>query len=426
MTDLVDIARKRFQTGYVYGPYPNFNGTKVITTGRGATGIGIDCSNLVSQTLHAAGYDVAQLPTFEKLDPKTGKTSAGILDAQGNLTPQGSRYYAKIDSQQTGPGAGDLVMFRDDKGQGHIGIVKDYKPESKTGTFYGSQSTKGPSEAEFTTEPGKLGYFFGGTTRRDGNTNFVTFLRVIAPRDPEAAAQSLAKIDPERATAAQQLGIDLSDALPQDASESPPEQRSTVAPGAGRFGPFNAVPFPGQMPGNVGKTRPPDWVNDYNKLFDQLRNPRRSDLEQPRGEADSWNAADMSPSLNGSGPDFLADPTPFAGGNTERADAPFLSPTSASMSPLGRLAQRLSMGSPTEPVASDSIASFGSLAPLVPVASDPLLSARAFAPTDDPWLFGSLAPPVPSTRVASFGRPASALGPYQVFGLLAPLRLPLA
>lgn len=61
MADIVAAAKQRFLTGYfLYGDKPNFDGTAIITRGT-QKGIGIDCSNLVSQSLLSAGYNVNQL-----------------------------------------------------------------------------------------------------------------------------------------------------------------------------------------------------------------------------------------------------------------------------------------------------------------------------------------------------------------------------
>src|SRR5215468_10368101 len=99
MTDILSAARRRFQTGYyVYGPHPNFDGTKITTSN--ATGIGIDCSNLLSQSLLAAGYNVDQLAT------------SSIFDDEGNLQRAGAQYYAKIDPATTSIRPGDIVMFK--------------------------------------------------------------------------------------------------------------------------------------------------------------------------------------------------------------------------------------------------------------------------------------------------------------------------
>jgi len=77
MTDIFDAAKRRFPLGYfVYGENPTFDGTKVIARGR-ETGIGIDCSNLVSQSLQAAGYNIPQLATRDIYDDKGNVTSQG-------------------------------------------------------------------------------------------------------------------------------------------------------------------------------------------------------------------------------------------------------------------------------------------------------------------------------------------------------------
>jgi hypothetical protein len=167
MTDIVTASRERFQNGYVYGRNPTFNGTAPALSG-GLLGLGIDCSNLVSQSLLAAGYNVSQLST------------SGIFDAQGNLTSQGSQYYAKID-QQTTPQAGDLVMFRVGN-VGHIGIVTEYDAATGIGKFYGSQSSTGPAETGFTTIAGTPGYFISADQLQAVTPIFSDFYPLLPPK----------------------------------------------------------------------------------------------------------------------------------------------------------------------------------------------------------------------------------------------------
>ena len=137
---ILTAAEQRFDNGYyVYGnnstPH-NYDGATV-TTSNGVTGVGIDCSNLVSQSLEAAGYPVPQLAT------------SAIFNQQGSLTSQGSQYYSPVSPQDVQQG--DLVMF-----SGHIGIVASYDPNTGVGTFFGSQSSTGPGLAQFTTAAGTL------------------------------------------------------------------------------------------------------------------------------------------------------------------------------------------------------------------------------------------------------------------------------
>jgi hypothetical protein len=232
MTDILNAAKQRFQTGYyVYGPRPNFDGTKI--TRSNATGIGIDCSNLLSQSLLAAGYNVDQLAT------------SSIFDDEGNLQPAGAQYYAKIDPATTSIRPGDIVMFWGPFA--HVGIVTWYKHDTGTGEFFGSQSSTGPGQTSFTTVPGKPKFFFGGTTKQ-GSEKFLGFLRVTAPYDPAAAAAKLAAIDAKRAPALQRLGVSQPDTSSQK-----------EVPGPSGNGPAEVLPgpHPSDMGDGTGPTAAP-------------------------------------------------------------------------------------------------------------------------------------------------------------------------
>ncbi|WP_316206217.1 hypothetical protein [Bradyrhizobium sp. SZCCHNR3058] len=90
MTTIYQAASLRFNTGYyVYGISPSEKGTQFRTytvhvngTPTTKAGIGIDCSNLVYQSLLAAGYNVQYLPT------------SGIYSSNGSLTADGSKFYS--------------------------------------------------------------------------------------------------------------------------------------------------------------------------------------------------------------------------------------------------------------------------------------------------------------------------------------------
>jgi hypothetical protein len=76
MADIVAAAKQRFLTGFfLYGDKPNFDGTAV-----GQTGIGTDCSSLVSQSLLAAGTMSTNLRRLEFMTATVDYThgSAGV------------------------------------------------------------------------------------------------------------------------------------------------------------------------------------------------------------------------------------------------------------------------------------------------------------------------------------------------------------
>jgi hypothetical protein len=106
----------------------------------GNAGVGIDCSNLVQQSLLAAGYNVPYLNT-------------DAIYRNGSVTATALQYYQTVPLNQLQPG--DVIVF-----QGHMGIVQEYSSETGGGFFYSSQSSTGPAIAPFTTTGS--GYF-GGT-----------------------------------------------------------------------------------------------------------------------------------------------------------------------------------------------------------------------------------------------------------------------
>ncbi|MDU6669636.1 MAG: hypothetical protein E6501_13625, partial [Bradyrhizobium sp.] len=156
--------------------YVKIGGQRVLTEG-----LGIDCSNLVQQSLLGSGYAVDWFQASPDHPPS--------FMQNGELSPRASRYYDVVDPGDVRPG--DLILFvatgaSDHGGNGHVGIVETAPdPTTGVGTFYGSQSSTGPGgDQRFN--------IITGTWSKD---SIVAGLRVKdSAYDPEAAARRLEPI----------------------------------------------------------------------------------------------------------------------------------------------------------------------------------------------------------------------------------------
>jgi hypothetical protein len=108
--------------------------TQKLKDGTVVTGPGIDCSNLVYQTMLASGYNVRPASSGEMNDIVNGTRSND---------------YSKVDDYKS-IGAGDVVVFK-----GHAGIVRQYNPVTGIGLYSGSQSNDSGvvQNVVFTTNP---------------------------------------------------------------------------------------------------------------------------------------------------------------------------------------------------------------------------------------------------------------------------------
>ena len=164
-SQILTAAESRFGVGlngsFIYNGVPGHNnGTTLESDQYGNVGPGIDCSGLVYQSLLAAGYNVGS----QRLT--TGNFVAGSMFDS----------VAPADVQ-----AGDIITF-----QGHVGIVKFYDPSTGKGIFYGSQTSTGPDEAQFSINGGT---YWGGAKAITG------FLRPNdSLYDPQGAAAILQPI----------------------------------------------------------------------------------------------------------------------------------------------------------------------------------------------------------------------------------------
>jgi hypothetical protein len=105
-----------------------------LKNGTVVTGPGIDCSNLVHQTMLTAGYNVQAA--------SSGKMNEIINGTRSND-------YSKVDDYKN-IRAGDVVVFK-----GHVGIVRQYNPVTGIGLYSGSQSEDSGvvKDVAFTTNP---------------------------------------------------------------------------------------------------------------------------------------------------------------------------------------------------------------------------------------------------------------------------------
>ena len=122
---IVTSADNRFFSmgtpNWVYAPNPaGANGSHTYTVD-GDTGPGIDCSNLVYQSLLAAGYNVTYA---------TAQSSNNSFTNIVNGTQSSSQFDVISASQVQ---AGDVVVFN-----GHVGIVESYTYDPATGTYTGT------------------------------------------------------------------------------------------------------------------------------------------------------------------------------------------------------------------------------------------------------------------------------------------------
>ena len=85
----------------------------------------IDCSHLVSTVFSQNRIQIPYLTTTQ-------------LASQ-----QALKYFDVISENDVKPG--DLVLF-----DGHVGFVESYNGSTKTGRFFGSQSSTGPATSNFT------------------------------------------------------------------------------------------------------------------------------------------------------------------------------------------------------------------------------------------------------------------------------------
>ncbi|MFN6394628.1 MAG: NlpC/P60 family protein [Aphanizomenon sp.] len=88
----------------------------------------IDCSHLVKQALNLSG--------LSKIDSKIDYLNTEEL----NNTALRAKFYDTVSGNQVQ--RGDLVLF-----SGHVGFVESYNNQTKTGSFFGSQSRTGPETA---------------------------------------------------------------------------------------------------------------------------------------------------------------------------------------------------------------------------------------------------------------------------------------
>ncbi len=85
----------------------------------------IDCSHLVYKALHAAGYSIPYMTTSA-----LNSTAAEV-------------YFDVIPLSEATPKKDDLILY-----EGHVGVFKNFTPDKKKGSFFGSQR-RGPGVARF-------------------------------------------------------------------------------------------------------------------------------------------------------------------------------------------------------------------------------------------------------------------------------------
>jgi len=95
---------------------------------RGLTHKQIDCSHLLHRVLKDSGCTVKYLTT-------------GTLNDDEN--EDRNKYYDKIDDNSKMK-PGDIILF-----EKHVGIVESYDPKTRTGKFFGSQTSTGPASTDF-------------------------------------------------------------------------------------------------------------------------------------------------------------------------------------------------------------------------------------------------------------------------------------
>lgn len=169
-------------TPFVYSLDPNKGVTvspgNTPPKGSQASGLPIDCSSLLQQSLLAAGYNVNYLPTSAFRSPN------------GGLSTAASKFYTQVTPDQVQPG--DIILT-----SGHVGIIASLNPDG-TGKFYGSQSSTGPGYLDFNLNTGNL----------KGVGSIALILRVNeSAKDPAGAAAKLAPVLEQRSAALDQLAI---------------------------------------------------------------------------------------------------------------------------------------------------------------------------------------------------------------------------
>jgi autotransporter passenger strand-loop-strand repeat protein len=229
-------AQTMFGTGnyvYLFGGSGTSLNVHVSKSGAVSFGLGIDCSHMVWESLLGDGYSIPYLSTAQIMN---------LTDASaGTLTTTGSKYYSSVDLDDLQ--AGDILMFVNDKGEGHTGIVQDYVASTGVGHFFGSQNSTGPASTSFTTDPdANPSITFG---------NGETLVGAIAPNSsyysPTAASKTLNNLTSQATAALDQLafsGEDSFDALrntcvsvdpinpqlaPED-NDTPDQTEGTIAP----------------------------------------------------------------------------------------------------------------------------------------------------------------------------------------------------
>jgi hypothetical protein len=121
--NVVDIMDKRFfdkskPWTYFFGGKGDNTYTRIYD-GKTVTGPGIDCSNLVHQTMLQAGYNVDY---------------AATADMRKILNGASSYDYAKVDDYRN-IRSGDVLVFNH-----HAGVVRQYDPVTGIGVYSGSQN----------------------------------------------------------------------------------------------------------------------------------------------------------------------------------------------------------------------------------------------------------------------------------------------
>lgn len=119
---------------------------------------GFNCSGYVAYVFSKSGYAV---PTF---------WTGAVMPKKDGLTDSGANWQKAIDPGEVK--SGDLVYF-----SGHVGIVESWNPESKTGTYRSSTTSKGVITDAFSTDP-KAGLYWGG-----GDKKFLGFTHVTSDYD---------------------------------------------------------------------------------------------------------------------------------------------------------------------------------------------------------------------------------------------------